>query len=126
MKRNVAREIIAGLKGVLFYRRSERKDAVKIHKIDPDAIILKYHYRIYKEGTGYWAKCVELNGALTQADSMDELMHNMHEALNLILDEPIESGIRFPMPDPTLKGKNIVAIEVEPEIAEKLIKYHLK
>jgi predicted RNase H-like HicB family nuclease len=126
MKRNIAREVIAGLKEVLSYHKSEHKEAVKIHKIDPDAIILKYHYRIYKEGTGYWAKCIELDGALTQADSMDELMHNMHEALNLILDEPIESDIRFPMPDPTLKGKNIVAIEVEPEITEKLIKHHLK
>jgi predicted RNase H-like HicB family nuclease len=87
---------------------------------------MKYHYRIYKEGTGYWAKCIELDGALTQGDSMDELMFNMHEALNLILDEPIESDMRFLMPVTTLKGKNIVEIEVEPEIAEKLIKYHLR
>lgn len=45
---------------------------------------MKYHFKIRKEETGYSAHCIELEGCLTQADSMKELYENMKEALILI------------------------------------------
>lgn len=79
---------------------------------------MKYHFRLHKEGKGYWAECIEFNGCLTQGDSLEELVQNAHEALNLILDEPAESDIVFPLPDDNVKkSKNVFEVEVEPAIA---------
>jgi len=40
-----------------------------------------YHFKIHKEPDGYWAECIELEGCVTQGDSLDELQKNMEEAL---------------------------------------------
>ena len=48
---------------------------------------------------------------------MEELRANMREVLNLYLDEPATSTVVFPLPDETMAGKNIRAVEVEPDIA---------
>ena len=52
---------------------------------------MKYHFKVHKEGNGYWAECVELLGCITEADSIDELQKNMEEALNLYIEEPENS-----------------------------------
>jgi predicted RNase H-like HicB family nuclease/DNA-binding XRE family transcriptional regulator len=79
---------------------------------------MKYHFKVHKEKTGFWAECLELNGCSTQADTQGELYKNCEEALNLFLEEPIDSKIIFPLPDNSLDvGKNIIKIQVEPEIA---------
>jgi antitoxin HicB len=44
---------------------------------------MKYHFKIYKKDGGYWAQCIELEGCITQADTLKELYKNMQEALNL-------------------------------------------
>ena len=81
---------------------------------------MKYHFRIHKEGRGYWAECIEIEGCLTQGDSKAELLENMHEVLNLALDEPQGSKIIFPMPKKRVSGKGIAAVAVEPKIAFSL------
>jgi predicted RNase H-like HicB family nuclease/DNA-binding XRE family transcriptional regulator len=79
---------------------------------------MKYHFKIHKEKTGFWAECLELNGCSTQADTQGELYKNCEEALNLFLEEPFDSKIIFPLPDSSLDvEKNIIEIQVEPEIA---------
>jgi antitoxin HicB len=78
---------------------------------------VRYHFKVHKEGAGYWAQCIEYDGCLTQGDGRDELDHNMQEALDLILDDPPESTWIPPMPDPSIKGRNIVEVEVDPRIA---------
>lgn len=78
---------------------------------------MKYHFRVHKEGKGHWAECVELSGCVTQADTLAELGDNMHEALNLYLDEPEDSRVLFPLPRKRVFGKNIVPVEVDPQIA---------
>ena len=78
---------------------------------------MNYHFKIHRARPGYWAECVELKGCVTQADSMEELRANMNEALNLYLDEPAVSTLVFPLPDETLAGKNICAVEVNSDIA---------
>lgn len=77
---------------------------------------MKYHFKVYKEKKGYWAECIEL-GCMTQADSREELLHNVHEVLDLYLSEPEDSTLLFAEPKDNLRGRNIVAVQVSPSVA---------
>lgn len=83
--------------------------------------IMKYHFKIHKEKKGYWEECVELKGCVSQGDSLDELGKNLSESLNLYLDEPEDSQVIFTSPKKTMKGKNILSVEVDPQIALALL-----
>jgi antitoxin HicB len=78
---------------------------------------MKYHFKIHREGKGFWSQCVELEGISTQGETKEELQKNMHEALNLFLDEPADSKVIFSLPRTNLKGPSIAVVEVEPQIA---------
>lgn len=79
---------------------------------------MNYHFIIRKEEVGYSTYCLELDGCVTQGDSLEELAYNAHEALNLYMDEPPESKTLFPLPNPKFKKrKDVLDVEVEPEIA---------
>ena len=78
---------------------------------------MKYHFKIRREGKGFWAQGIELEGILAQGETKEELERNMHESLNLFLDEPTNSKIIFPLPRANLKGTSIVSVEVGPQIA---------
>lgn len=81
-------------------------------------IVMKYHFKIHKEGKGFWAQCIELKGCITEADSMVELQHNMQEALNLYIEEPENSKDLAPLPDKRIRlSKNIVEVPLDPQIA---------
>jgi predicted RNase H-like HicB family nuclease len=87
---------------------------------------MKYHFKIHKEGNGYWAECLELSGCVTVGETKEELSYNMHEALNLYLAEPADSKIIFPMPKKQRKSANIVAVPVETQVALAFILRHLR
>ena len=76
-----------------------------------------YHFKIHKEKNGYWAECQEISGCRTQGESIEELVENAHEALNLMLDEPENSKIVFPLPKVIKNKKNIIEVKVDPSIA---------
>jgi predicted RNase H-like HicB family nuclease/DNA-binding XRE family transcriptional regulator len=79
---------------------------------------MQYHFKIHKEGSGFWAQCLELPGCVTQADTMEELRENMQEALNLYVEEPASSKELIPLPDNTIKSsKTVVAVSVNSQIA---------
>lgn len=79
---------------------------------------MKYHFKIHKEGKGYWAQGIELDGCFTQGDSMEELKSNMHEALNLMIQEPDDCKYLAPLPDDSIKcSKTVVEVELDPTIA---------
>ena len=82
---------------------------------------MKYHFRIHREGTGYWAECLELDGCLTQGDGRDHLQLMMEDALAAYLHEPESSKHIFPMPNPVLKGRNIVTARVDPKVALAMV-----
>lgn len=82
---------------------------------------MKYHFKVHEEKDGYWAECIELEGCATQAETREELTLNMAEALNLYLNEPADSKILFPMPASNVRGKNIVEISVEANVAFALL-----
>jgi antitoxin HicB len=76
-----------------------------------------YHFKVHKEGNTSWAQGVELEGCFTQGETQEELLKNLHEALNLHLDEPENSNAVFPEPREKLKGRNIIVVPVDPKIA---------
>jgi len=78
---------------------------------------MHYHFRVYKEENGYWAKCIELQGCQSQGDTIEDLKNNLAESLNLFLDESSNSEVIFIKPDESLEGKDIISIKVDPKIA---------
>ena len=87
---------------------------------------MKYHFKVHKEGDGFWAECIELDGCVTQGDSKEELFKNMQEALNLYLEEPEASTFLAPFPKKNLKlTRSIVLVPVDPEVAFGfMVRYH--
>ena len=79
---------------------------------------MNYHFKIHREDNGFWAECMELRGCVTQGDTLEELKANMAEALNLYLDEAMDSSIIHPLPDPKIREtKSVMPVPLEPEIA---------
>ena len=78
---------------------------------------MRYHFKIHRTKKGFWAECVEYDGCITQGDTRKELDFNMREVLDAMLDEPPDSDWFMPMPDPKIKGRNIVEVGVDPKIA---------
>lgn len=79
---------------------------------------MKYHFKVHKEGKGFWAECIELSGCFTEADSIEELRKNMQEALNLYIDEPKDSKKLAALPDNSIPtSRSIVGVQVDPSIA---------
>ncbi len=84
-----------------------------------------YHFKIHKEGRGYWAECVELKGCFTEGNTKKELLENMEDALNVYLEEPSSSTHLAALPKKSVRGKNIIQVPVDPEIAFAfMIRYH--
>jgi antitoxin HicB len=77
---------------------------------------MKYHFKVHQEGKIYWAECLELEGCNTQAHSKSHLQSQMKEALHLYLDEPDTKRV-FPSPDPSLKGRKVVEVAVDAQVA---------
>ena len=78
---------------------------------------MKYHFKIHKEKSLYWAEGVEIHWANTQAKTTDELQRNMEVVLELCLEEPESSDLILPLPDAKVKGKNIVEVRVKANVA---------
>lgn len=87
---------------------------------------MKYHFKVHKEDKGFWAECLELEGCVTQADSMEELQEMMQEALNLYVSEPESSTRLASLPDDSIRrSKNVVEVPLDPEVAFSfLVRYH--
>ena len=83
---------------------------------------MKYHFKVHEEGKLFWAQCIELEGCITQANSMKELHKNMQEALNLYIQEPENSKDLADLPDESIKlSKSIVEVPLDPHVAFSLM-----
>jgi antitoxin HicB len=79
---------------------------------------MKYHFKVHKEGKGFWAQCLELSGCVTEADSIEELHTNLQEALNLYIEEHEDSKELAPLPDDSIHAaRNIIEVAVDSQIA---------
>lgn len=87
---------------------------------------MKYHFKIHKEGKGYWSQCMELEGCITEGDTLEELHKNMQDALNLYIEEPENSKDLAELPNESIKlSKNIVEVPLDPEVAVAfMIRYY--
>lgn len=79
---------------------------------------MEYHFKIHKEGKGFWAQCLELEGCITQANNLNELKKNMQEALNLYIEEAEDSQDLATLPDNSIKAtRNIVKVSLGSQVA---------
>ncbi|MBK7891725.1 MAG: type II toxin-antitoxin system HicB family antitoxin [Bdellovibrionales bacterium] len=78
---------------------------------------MHYHFRVHKDGNGFWAECIELDGCQTEGEDLDTLKANAEDALNLYLSEPEESRMVFPLPKKMAKRAGIIAVAVQPSVA---------
>ncbi|MFV0339684.1 MAG: type II toxin-antitoxin system HicB family antitoxin [Parachlamydiaceae bacterium] len=79
---------------------------------------MNYHFKVHKEGEGFWAQCIELEGCITEAETIEDLQVNMQEALNLYVEEPENSKDLAALPDENLKtSKTIYKVALDPQIA---------
>lgn len=87
---------------------------------------MRYHFKIRKEKEGYSARCIELEGCITQGDSKEELYANMQEALNLYVQEPESSTDLAKFPNESIrKSKNVVEVPLDPSVAFSfLVRYY--
>jgi predicted RNase H-like HicB family nuclease/DNA-binding XRE family transcriptional regulator len=88
---------------------------------------MNYHFKVHKEKEGFWAECIELDGCHSEANSKEELLVNLKEALHLFIEEPVDSKAIFPLPDNFLgNDKKLISIEVEPEMAFGILLRHYR
>jgi predicted RNase H-like HicB family nuclease/DNA-binding XRE family transcriptional regulator len=88
---------------------------------------MKYHFKIHKEGKRLWAQCLELEGCITQGDTLQELHMNMTEALNLYIEEPEHSKDLASLPDASIKiSKSVIEVQVDPTIALAFLIRHFR
>jgi predicted RNase H-like HicB family nuclease len=66
---------------------------------------------IEKDGFGYYAYCPELEGAQSQGDSLEEVMANIKEAIELYLETLSEEEIKEAL------SKEILTTAVEVQFA---------
>jgi len=79
---------------------------------------MRYHFKIHKEKSGFWAECLEIPSCVTQGDSKEELFSNMQEAINICLEEPQESKYLAPLPNEKIElSSSVVEVSVDPAIA---------
>ena len=56
----------------------------------------KFSVVIEKDIDGYFAFCPELQGCYTQGDSYEEVLEGIKDAINLHIEDRIESGEEIP------------------------------
>ncbi|MEO6094424.1 MAG: helix-turn-helix domain-containing protein [Fibrobacteria bacterium] len=80
--------------------------------------MMRYHFKVHREKQGLWAHSLEKGlGVTTQGKTYENLLTNLKEALDLALDEPVDSKWLPPLPDAAIKGRNVIEVAVDPKIA---------
>ena len=86
-----------------------------------------YHFRVHKEGRGFWAECIELDGCVTQGETLKELRSNAKEALDLFLSEPEGSKVVFPLPKSVgAESRSTLAVKPDPQVAMSVLLRYLR
>lgn len=69
-----------------------------------------------KEDKSYLVEFPDLEGCLTEGETLEEALQNAREALTGYLASIFDRGFKIPEPS-TLKGKSIYQIEPDPDVA---------
>ena len=79
---------------------------------------MKYHFSYKTDDDGIWGNCCEVPELYAQADTLDDCKKNCEEALNLMLEEPVDSQVEFKLPEKKFDEKaNTIQVPVYPEVA---------
>jgi predicted RNase H-like HicB family nuclease len=62
---------------------------------------------IHEDIDGYWAEFIDLVGCSTQGDTLEELLENANEALEVYLLGLLEDGIKLPTPSSITNQKHL-------------------
>ena len=79
-----------------------------------------YHFKIHTEDTGFWAECLELDGCSTEGETIEELAANAEEALNLYLEEAVDSPVTHPLPRDN-NAEDVIEVPVDPQLALSVV-----
>ncbi len=74
-------------------------------------MVYKINVLIEKDADGYYAYCPELQGCQTQGDSLEEVIANIKEAIELYLETLSEAE------KPALLSKEVTAMTLEVQVA---------
>lgn len=77
--------------------------------------MLKYPAIIHNDPDGLWVEFPDLQGCLTQGETMDELLYMAKDAMSAMLSVMLDEGDEIPEPS-RLKGENSIYIDVPLEI----------
>ena len=83
---------------------------------------MKYHFRITKEDDGFSTSCVEIPGIRTEADTMEQLVENIHEVYELWFND-VSGYDDIPGPEEREERTDEIAVEVPVDIAFRLTLY---
>lgn len=79
---------------------------------------MKYHFSYKTNDNGIWGTCCEIPDLHAEADTLDDFKKNCEEALNLMLEEPVDSQVEFKLPEKKYDKKaNTIQVSVYPEVA---------
>ena len=85
---------------------------------------MRYYARIKKQKSGeYLVEFPDLDGCLTEGDTLQEARRNAHEALHVWLEGRCELDDRYPIPTPGkyLGEKCFYPVTVEPTLVPQVI-----
>jgi len=79
--------------------------------------LFRYPAIVHDDPDGYWVEFPDLEGCVTEGDTMEELLYNAQEALSLYLESFISRGNP---PEPSkpeeIAGGNVIEIEPLPDV----------
>lgn len=81
---------------------------------------LSYPISLYPEECGYTAEIPDLQGCLTQGESLEEAIENIAEARQLWLETAYEFGDNIPLPSTENKYSGKYPLRISPELHRKL------
>jgi len=66
-----------------------------------------YHYpiNVHVENAHYWSSCLDIPEAHSAGDTLNELLENAAEGIELALSIYVEQGRRIPAPSPVRQGQ---------------------
>lgn len=91
---------------------------------------MRYHFKYEKdERGGYWGESLEIEGCISEGDTLDELKQNLTESLNLCLESAYHEKEDFIFPETKYENQSKYILNIKPDVNilfANLLKYYRK